>query len=232
MSISSVTASPLAAPSVTPAAASNAASVSGTQTTDSFMQLLVAQIENQDPTKPMDASAMTAQMSQLNVVSGINQLNTTLTAMASSSQRSDAMQAASLIGHSVMVPGNSLQLANGSAKMGLQLDQSASDVQINILDSSGNVVNTQDLGAQAAGLQNLTWDGSTNSGASLGTPPYTFTVTATNAGQVVPTSAITPLAVATVNNVVMAGGVTSLNVASSGDAAKNVSMSNIYEVIS
>ena len=232
MSISSVTASPLAAPSVTPAAASNAASVSGTQTTDSFMQLLVAQIENQDPTKPMDASAMTAQMSQLNVVSGINQLNTTLTAMASSSQRSDAMQAASLIGHSVMVPGNSVQLTNGSAKMGLQLGQAASDVQVNILDGSGNVVNTQDLGAQAAGLQNLTWDGSTNAGASLGSPPYTFTVTATNAGQAVPTSAITPLAVATVNNVVMAGGVTSLNVASSGDAAKNVSMSNIYEVIS
>ena len=116
--------------------------------------------------------------------------------------------------------------------MGLQLGQAASDVQVNILDGSGNVVNTQDLGAQAAGLQNLTWDGSTNAGASLGSPPYTFTVTATNAGQAVPTSAITPLAVATVNNVVMAGGVTSLNVTSSGDAAKNVSMSNIYEVIS
>jgi len=175
---------------------------------------------------------MTAQMSQLNVVSGINQLNTTLSAMASSSQRSDAMQAASLIGHSILVPGNDLQLTKGSATMGLQLGQAATDVQVNILDSSGKVVNTQDLGAQAAGLQNLTWDGSTNSGASLGTPPYTFTVTATNSGKSIPSSDITPLAVATVNNVVMAGGVTSLNVTAAGNAAKNVSMSNIYEVIS
>ncbi len=232
MTITSVTASPSSAPTVTPAVVNSAASTSAAQTQDSFLQLLVAQIQNQDPTKPLDASAMTAQMSQLNVVAGINQLNTTLSSIAAATQANDAIQASSLIGHSVMVPGNNLELVKGSAKMGVQLGQPASDVQVNILDSSGNVVNTQDLGAQAAGLQNLTWDGTPNAGASLGTPPYTFAVKATNAGQAVPASAITPLAVATVNNVVMAGGVTSLNVTSAGNTEKNISLSNVYEVIS
>ena len=226
MSITSVAASPLA----TSAVSSSAAMTSAAQTKDSFMQLLVAQIKNQDPTKPMTSSDMTAQMSNLNMVDGINQLNTTLTGMAGNTQSSDAVQAASLIGHSVLVPGNTMQLTNGTAQMGLQLGQAADAVQVNILDSSGKVISTQDIGAQTAGLQNLTWDGTTNTGAPASNPPYSFTVTATQAGASIPDSAITPLAVATVNNIAMAGGVTSLNVSSAGNAVSNIALSEIYQV--
>jgi len=227
MSISSVTANPIAASSATSPSASTL-STSNEQNQDSFIQLLVAQIKNQDPTKPLSSSDMTAQMSQLNMVSGINQLNTTLTSMAGNNQSTIGLQAASLIGHSVLVPGNSLQLnANGTAQMGVQLEQAAADVQINILDSSGAVIHTQDLGAQAAGLQNLTWDGS---GATTSNSPYTFTVTGTNAGTVIPSSAINPLEVAIVKNVTMAGGVTSLNVISANSTVANVALADIYEV--
>jgi len=228
MSITSVAASPLATPALS--STSSAAITSAAQTKDSFMQLLVAQIKNQDPTKPMTSSDMTAQMSNLNMVDGINQLNTTLTGMAGNTQSSDAVQAASLIGHSVLVPGNTMQLTNGTAQMGLQLGQAADAVQVNILDSSGKVISTQDIGAQTAGLQNLTWDGTTNTGAPASNPPYSFTVTATQAGASIPDSAITPLAVATVNNIAMAGGVTSLNVSSAGNAVSNIALSEIYQV--
>ena len=228
MSITSVAASPLATPALS--STSSAAITSAAQTKDSFMQLLVAQIKNQDPTKPMTSSDMTAQMSNLNMVDGINQLNTTLTGMAGSTKSSEAVQAASLIGHSVLVPGNTMQLTNGTAQMGLQLGQAADAVQVNILDSSGKVISTQDIGAQTAGLQNLTWDGTTNTGAPASNPPYSFTVTATQAGTSIPDSAITPLAVATVNNIAMAGGVTSLNVSSAGNAVSNIALSEIYQV--
>jgi len=228
MSITSVAASPLATPALS--STSSAAITSAAQTKDSFMQLLVAQIKNQDPTKPMTSSDMTAQMSNLNMVDGINQLNSTLTGMAGSTKSSEAVQAASLIGHSVLVPGNTMQLTNGTAQMGLQLGQAADAVQVNILDSSGKVISTQDIGAQTAGLQNLTWDGTTNTGAPASNPPYSFTVTATQAGASIPDSAITPLAVATVNNIAMAGGVTSLNVSSAGNAVSNIALSEIYQV--
>ena len=226
MSITSVASTPTKAISST-SSTENFATTTAAQSQDSFMQLLVAQIRNQDPTKPMTSSDMTAQMSNLNMVSGINQLNSTLTSLAGNAQSTNAMQAASLIGHSVLVPGNNLQLTNGIAEMGLQLGQAAADVQVNILDSSGKVIHTQDLGAQAAGLQNLTWDGT---GATASNSPYTYTVTATNAGTSIPSSDISPLEVAVVKNVSLAGGITSINVTSAGNVASKVALSEIYQV--
>jgi flagellar basal-body rod modification protein FlgD len=226
MSIASVASLPTAASSST-SVTENFATTNAAQTQDSFIQLLVAQIRNQDPTKPMTSSDMTAQMSSLNMVSGINQLNTTLTSLAGNAQSTNAMQSASLIGHSVLVPGNNLQLTSGKAEMGLQLGQAAADVQVNILDSSGKVINTQDLGVQAAGLLNLTWDGT---GATESNSPYTFTVTATNAGTSIPSTNISPLEVAVVKNVTLAGGITSLNVTSAGNVTSKVALSEIYQV--
>jgi len=230
MSISNVAATPtnaITSASSTSTSTGNVATTNAAQNQDSFIQLLVAQVKNQDPTKPMTSSDMTAQMSSLNMVSGINQINTTLTSLAGNAQSTNSLQAASLIGHSVLVPGNNIQLTNGVAEMGLQLGQAAADVHVNILDSSGKVIHTQDLGAQAAGLQNLTWDGT---GATASNSPYTFTVTATNAGTSIPNSDISPLEVAVVKNVSMAGGITSLNVTSAGNVASKVSLSEIYEV--
>ena len=226
MSIASVASLPTAASSST-SVTENFATTNAAQTQDSFIQLLVAQIRNQDPTKPMTSSDMTAQMSSLNMVSGINQLNTTLTSLAGNAQSTNAMQSASLIGHSVLVTGTNLQLTSGKAEMGLQLGQAAADVQVNILDSSGKVINTQDLGAQGAGLLNLTWDGT---GATESNSPYTFTVTATNAGTSIPSTNISPLEVAVVKNVTLAGGITSLNVTSAGNVASKVALSEIYQV--
>ena len=231
MSINSVanTTIPAATSSVTSTPSTSMANA--TQNKDDFIKLLVAQVKNQDPTKPITSSDMTAQMSQLNMVDGINQLNTTMSGMAGSIKGNDAIQAASLIGRSVLVPGTGLQLVNGSATMGVQLGQAADDVQVNILDSTGSVINSQNLGSMGAGLQNLTWDGTTNTGTPATNPPYTFSVTATQGGSALPDSSITPLIVATVNNVAMSGGVTSLNVTSASNSLSNVALSDVYEVI-
>ncbi len=227
MSITSVAAIPTNAISSS-SSTGNVATTNAAENKDSFIQLLVAQVRNQDPTKPMTSSDMTAQMSGLNMVSGINQLNTTLTSLAGNAQSTNSMQAASLIGHSVLVPGNNLKLnADGVAEMGLQLGQAAADVHVNILDSSGKVIHTQDLGAQAAGLQNLTWDGT---GSTANNSPYTFTVTAANAGTSIPSSDISTLQVAVVKNVSLAGGITSLNVTSADNVVSKVGLSEIYEV--
>lgn len=229
MSITSVSETPITAKTTAPA--SSALSSSAGQIQDSFMKLLVAQVENQDPTKPMTSSDMTSQMSQLNVVSGINQLNTTLSSIAGNINTNEAMQAASLIGHNVFVPGNSLKLnASGTSTMGFFLDRAAEDVQVNILDNTGSVISSQDLGEQAAGVQNLIWDGTDNLGLAANNPPYTFSITATHGGKVLPETAIKPLAVATVNNISMAGGVTNLNVTNAVNKISDVALSNIYEI--
>jgi flagellar hook assembly protein FlgD len=65
------------------------------------MKMLIAQLQNQDPTNPMDNAQMTSQLAQLSTVDGINQLNNTMTSLINNTQSSMAYQAANLIGHNV-----------------------------------------------------------------------------------------------------------------------------------
>jgi len=179
------------------AKAAGKASGSGTGTdsvaadTDKFMTLLVAQLQNQDPLNPMDNSQMTSQLAQLQTVTGINTLNTTLNTLTSSYQTSEAMQATNLIGRGVLVGGNSVALSGGKSILGVSLGSDADDVKIAISDASGKTVDTIDLGKQKAGTLPLVWDGvpdatkvdSSGKPLTLADGNYTFTVTATAAGQ-------------------------------------------------
>ena len=159
--------------------------------TDKFMTLLVAQLQNQDPLNPMDNSQMTSQLAQLQTVTGINNLNTTLNSLSASYQSSQSMQATSLIGHGVLVEGSNVTLAGGKGIFGVSLGSDAADVKIDISDASGNVVDTIDLGAQKAGAVPLVWDGvpdpknldSSGKPVTLADGNYTFKVTATNGGK-------------------------------------------------
>ena len=206
---------------------SGTGSVTGNNSTDDaqsrFMKLLIAQLQNQDPLNPMDNAAMTSQMAQLNMVSGINQLNTTLSTLTNNQQNTEALTASGLLGHKVLVSGNTLSLANGEATWGMDLKQAAETVTVNILDSHGNSVRTLDLGAQPAGLQTFNWDGQTDSGTQAADGAYSFSVDASNAGQAVTANG---LALGTVNNVSLSGGLLKLNVGQFGD----VNVSDIRQI--
>ncbi len=118
---------------------------------DRFLKLLVTQMKNQDPLNPMDNAQVTTQIAQLNTVSGIDQLNTTLTNMAASFSAAQSIQATSLIGHGVLVPGSSLSLQGGAAIFGADLPQSVDHLKVSIQDSAGNVLHSMDVGPHAAG---------------------------------------------------------------------------------
>src|SRR5512147_1078567 len=92
------------------AAASPTAPSTAASTEDRFLKLLVSQLKNQDPLNPLDNAQVTSQMAQLSTVTGIDKLNATLQALSSSMIASQSMQAASMIGHVVMVPGNRVDL--------------------------------------------------------------------------------------------------------------------------
>ena len=174
----------------TPASASTTAAASVDSAQSNFMKLLVAQMQNQDPLSPMDNAQMTSQLAQLNTVSGINQLNTTLASALSSLQATQTMQASSLIGREVLVPGTTLQLSEGRAKMGVDLEQSADSLKLTVLDSAGQTLRTMDLGAQTAGVQQLSWDGATDAGAAAADGRYSFALEALRNGQSVTATAL------------------------------------------
>ncbi|MDB5935080.1 MAG: flagellar biosynthesis protein FlgD, partial [Massilia sp.] len=128
--------------------------------TNKFMTLLVTQLKNQDPMNPLDNAQITSQLAQLSTVTGVNKLNTTLESLKSSYQSSESLQAATMIGHGVLVEGDFAYLSGGKAIMGVDLASAADKVQIIITDPrTGKDVQTIDLGPKAAGTIPLAWDG-------------------------------------------------------------------------
>ncbi len=161
----------------------DASGVSATQ--DRFLKLLVTQMKNQDPLNPMDNAQVTSQMAQLSTVSGIDKLNATLQALSDSMMSNQSLQAASMIGHGVLVPGNGVDLSNGAAYGGVDLTQSVDKLDIAIYDRAGALVRNISLGSQPVGLVNWQWDGRNDAGASVADGSYTFTVKAAQSGNAV-----------------------------------------------
>lgn len=82
---------------------------------DRFLKLLVTQMKNQDPLKPLDNAEVTSQLAQISTVSGIDKLNNTLQLLNSDMSESLSMEATRMIGHNVLVPGTSLSLEKGAS---------------------------------------------------------------------------------------------------------------------
>jgi flagellar basal-body rod modification protein FlgD len=185
MSVSAATSTPNVTVSSTPAASSASSS---TVSADTFLKLLVAQMQNQDPLNPMDNAQVTSQMAQINTVTGINTLNTTVQSLSSQFTQMQALQGASLVGHSVIVPGNMLNIDSTSAtgQGGFQIATPADAVKVDILAPSGAVVQTINLGAEGAGMHSFAWPAGTATNAS----GYTFRVTATSGGVTIPSTAL------------------------------------------
>ena len=146
------------------------------ETQDRFLKLLVTQMKNQDPLNPMDNAQVTSQMAQLSTVTGIDKLNVTLQALSDSMMGSQSLQAASMIGHGVLVDGKDVDLSDGAGYGGFQLDKSVKNAQISIYDKAGVLVRSIELGEQPAGIARWAWDGKSNSGADMSDGRYTFDV--------------------------------------------------------
>jgi len=166
-------------------------------TQDRFLTLLVTQLQNQDPLNPMDNAQVTSQIAQLSTVNGINQLNNTLLALSGQMDVSQSMQAASLIGKDVLVPGSKVSLGGeGDAKVatpfGVDIMSPAAKVTVTILDAGGKAVRKIELDPQPAGVLTLEWDGKADGGAVMPNGAYTVQVAATDAeGAAVSVGALT-----------------------------------------
>jgi flagellar basal-body rod modification protein FlgD len=182
-----------------------------------FLTLMLAQLQNQDPTSPIDSNTFLTQLAQLSEVQGITQLNTSFSGSLAASQ---TMQASSLLGHAVLAASGSATTttAGDTVSGAVVVPQTSTDVQLNILNSAGVAVKTLDLGAQSAGSAAFTWDGTENDGSKA--PAGTYTLSATVNGVASGTNIVTQVA-GTVDSVTMASGTSglTLNVAGIGSVA-------------
>lgn len=157
---------------------------SGTSTTatddpgsqDRFLKLLITQIQNQDPLKPMDNAQVTSQIAQINTVTGIEKLNTTVQGLSGQFSQLQALQSASLVGRDVVVPGNVLDIDGGVGQGGFELSGAADAVKVEVLSPSGAVIDTFALGALGSGSHSFNWPAGTATNDSA----LRFKVTATS----------------------------------------------------
>ncbi|WP_028292585.1 flagellar hook assembly protein FlgD [Oceanobacter kriegii] len=128
---------------------------------DAFLELMVAQLNNQNPLDPMDNQAFVAQLAQFSTVEGIDNLNTTVETISSEFSSFSALQASSMVGQSVIVDGNtSGVLRDGGTLSGYtELEESATDLSLAVYDSSGQLLEQYDIGTHASGALSVEWDG-------------------------------------------------------------------------
>ncbi|HMM78343.1 MAG: flagellar hook assembly protein FlgD [Gammaproteobacteria bacterium] len=183
---------------------------------DAFLELMITQLKNQDPTNPMQNGEFLSQMAQFGTVSGINDLQKSFTSLASALQSSQALQASTMVGREVEVESSKLKLVDEqNAPFAFEIEAPATAVRVTIQDEAGATVRTLGLGRMAAGTHDVSWDGRDAAGNRLKAGKYTVKVDATidNAQQ-----AATTLVRATVESVSLPrnGQQPSLNLADYG----------------
>ena len=184
------------ATSATSAATTANKSTSNADAQDRFLKLLVTQMQNQDPLNPMDNAQVTSQMAQINTVTGIEKLNTTMAGMSTSMASMQMLQGSSLVGNGVLYEGNQLFVnSEGKASAGYELEAAAGTVRIDVVNSSGTVVDSFTETGKAAGRQGFEW----TPPAGTSTSGLKFQVTATTNGKAVKATPMMGSAVSAVN---------------------------------
>ena len=183
---------------------------------DEFFELMIAQLENQDPMKPLDSNEFLGQVAQFSALSGIQEIQKSVADLALSLTSSQALEASTLVGREVLVPSSVGVLGEQGALEGtVSLGDSTHALTLSIYAPSGALVRQLDLGAQPAGEAAFQWDGLTAAGARAPAGQYTL---AARAGAGAGTVAAATSVVAQVESVTLgrAGAEMQLNLAGQG----------------
>jgi flagellar basal-body rod modification protein FlgD len=140
---------------------------------EDFLSLLTKQLSQQDPFKPVSNDQMIAQMASFATVDGIGKMNTQFESLNSSMTSNQALQASSLVGRDVLVPG-AAGVKQDDAPMAamVKLSQSIDNLFVRVEDEAGQLVRTFEVGAKPAGDTRVLWDGNDESGNPLPAGKY------------------------------------------------------------
>ena len=192
-----------------------------------FLELLVAQLNNQDPLSPQENGEFIAQLAQFSTVEGIEKMNSTMDSMVSSFQSSQALQASSLVGRTVVIPTDQAMVDPQNGFSGqLALPQASGAVVVNVYDEAGSGVSTINLGALEAGIRDFTWAGTDGSGNVLPAGKYTFEAQASIDGETKQLATLLPANVDSVSLGVGHGGEMVLNLAGLG----SIGLSEVFSI--
>ncbi len=197
---------------------------------EDFLKLMVAQLQNQNPMEPQENGEFLGQMAQFSTVSGLQEMQQSFDSLSASLVSNQALQASSMVGRYVRVPGDSSQLTAGEGERffgGVDLEQSTPNLKFEILNPAGEVVKTIGKGPQTEGSVSFAWDGVSDSGEEMPPGEYLIRASATINNE---TTSLNAQVIAPVESVTLgrSGEQMKLNIAGVGVRA----MSEIREILS
>lgn len=132
---------------------------------EDFLELMVTQLRNQDPFEPLQSGEFIGQLASFGTVSGIGELNNSVSSLVSSLTSSQSLGATNLIGKNALVSSNSLTLKEGEVSRGaVSTTAPTNNVNVNITDAAGNLVQSISLGVVTESSKEFEWDGTDSSG--------------------------------------------------------------------
>lgn len=155
---------------------------------DTFLVLLTAQLQNQDPLAPMDSTQFTQQLVQYSQVEQQIRTNEQLSSLVLQYQAASAGAALSYLGKDAIIEADETYLAGGAANWAYNLPSTAETLTIQVRDASGRLVYRDETQPRTAGEHLFSWNGTKTDGSTATDGVYSITITARNAAG----EAITP----------------------------------------
>jgi flagellar basal-body rod modification protein FlgD len=144
-----------------------------------FLKLLMTQLQNQDPTSPLDTNQFTSELVQFSSVEQQINTNTSLTQLIQLTQAGEVMQASAMTGKQVTASSDHVPLQNGKGTIQFSTT-TAQPVDIAIFDANGAKLSDSML-MSSAGTNTWTWNGTDSSGRTVPDGSYKFAVVGANA---------------------------------------------------
>ena len=134
---------------------------------EAFLHLMVKQLENQDPFKPMENGEFLGQLAQFGTVSGITDMQQAIQGLGKALQGNQTLQAASLDSREVLVPSREAWLPpEGTLRGAIDVPEDATNLTLEIADLSGTLIGKVPVEIDAQGRSYFEWDGTLADGTT------------------------------------------------------------------
>jgi flagellar basal-body rod modification protein FlgD len=147
---------------------------------DAFLNLLITQLENQDPMSPLQDHEFVAQLATFSSLEQLESMSASLQASLLVDQSVNNALSTNLIGKEILADGSRIRLGTeGEPSFVVNLPAGA-DVTVMVRDAQGNLVKRIPAGSLASGQNTVNWDGTNESGSRAAAGDYRIDVIATN----------------------------------------------------
>jgi flagellar basal-body rod modification protein FlgD len=140
---------------------------------DQFITLMLAQIKNQDPLKPLEPAEFLGQLAQFSTVTGIQDMGSSVSDLVGSMRSSQALSGANLVGRDVLAPGDTAVFDGTTpVRAAVEAPDGAERIDFVVRDASGAVVRRAQVQPSVSGVTEMAWDGRADNGTVMPAGAY------------------------------------------------------------